>query len=232
MTAQALIQTEMVNKIYNQQRPDAFQAVRDVSLQINQASVVALKGPSGSGKTSLLSLLGAMARPTSGRVFVSDREISRLPERFLTEVRRNTFGFIFQQFQLIRNLTVLENILLPCYPLGLDMREIEARGMALAEQFGLVDKVSNRIDQLSGGEQQRVAISRALINDPLVLIADEPTAHLDSRLAGEFLSSLEQLNEQGRTIVIATHDPYVFNHSFVQQVVTMHDGQVTMVEDQ
>lgn len=232
MTAQALIQTEMVNKIYNQQRPDAFQAVRDVSLQINQASVVALKGPSGSGKTSLLSLLGAMARPTSGRVFVSGREISRLPERFLTEVRRNTFGFIFQQFQLIRNLTVLENILLPCYPLGLDMREIRARGMALAEQFGLVDKVSNRIDQLSGGEQQRVAISRALINDPLVLIADEPTAHLDSRLSGEFLSSLEQLNEQGRTIVIATHDPYVFNHSFVQQVVTMHDGQVTRVEDQ
>jgi putative ABC transport system ATP-binding protein len=232
MTAQALIRTEQVNKIYNQQRPDAFQAVRDVSLQINQASVVALKGPSGSGKTSLLSLLGAMARPTSGRVFVSDREISRLPERFLTEVRRNTFGFIFQQFQLIRNLTVLENILLPCYPLGLDMREIRARGMALAEQFGLVDKVSNRIDQLSGGEQQRVAISRALINDPLVLIADEPTAHLDSRLAGEFLSSLEQLNEQGRTIVIATHDPYVFNHSFVQQVVTMHDGQVTRVEDQ
>lgn len=232
MTAQALIRTEQVNKIYNQQRPDAFQAVRDVSLQINQASVVALKGPSGSGKTSLLSLLGAMARPTSGRVFVSDREISRLPERFLTEVRRNTFGFIFQQFQLIRNLTVLENILLPCYPLGLDMREIRARGMALAEQFGLVDKVSNRIDQLSGGEQQRVAISRALINDPLVLIADEPTAHLDSRLSGEFLSSLEQLNEQGRTIVIATHDPYVFNHSFVQQVVTMHDGQVTRVEDQ
>jgi putative ABC transport system ATP-binding protein len=232
MTAQALIRTEQVNKIYNQQRPDAFQAVRDVSLQINQASVVALKGPSGSGKTSLLSLLGAMARPTSGRVFVSDREISRLPERFLTEVRRNTFGFIFQQFQLIRNLTVLENILLPCYPLGLDMREIRARGMALAEQFGLVDKVSNRIDQLSGGEQQRVAISRALINDPLVLIADEPTAHLDSRLAGEFLSSLEQLNEQGRTIVIATHDPYVFNHSFVQQVVTMYDGQVTRVEDQ
>jgi putative ABC transport system ATP-binding protein len=232
MRAQALIRTEQVNKIYNQQRPDAFQAVRDVSLQINQASVVALKGPSGSGKTSLLSLLGAMARPTSGRVFVSDREISRLPERFLTEVRRNTFGFIFQQFQLIRNLTVLENILLPCYPLGLDMREIRARGMTLAEQFGLVDKVSNRIDQLSGGEQQRVAISRALINDPLVLIADEPTAHLDSRLAGEFLSSLEQLNEQGRTIVIATHDPYVFNHSFVQQVVTMHDGQVTRVEDQ
>lgn len=232
MTAQALIRTEQVNKIYNQQRPDAFQAVRDVSLQINQASVVALKGPSGSGKTSLLSLLGAMARPTSGRVFVSDREISRLPERFLTEVRRNTFGFIFQQFQLIRNLTVLENILLPCYPLGLDMREIRARGMALAEQFGLEDKVSNRIDQLSGGEQQRVAISRALINDPLVLIADEPTAHLDSRLAGEFLSSLEQLNEQGRTIIIATHDPYVFNHSFVQQVVTMHDGQVTRVEDQ
>jgi putative ABC transport system ATP-binding protein len=173
-----------------------------------------------------------MARPTSGRVFVSGREISRLPERFLTEVRRNTFGFIFQQLQLIRKLTVLENILLPCYPGELDMREIRARGMALAEQFELEDKVSNRIDQLSGGEQQRVAIARALINDPLVLIADEPTAHLDNRLAGEFLSCLEKLNEQGRTIIIATHDPYVFDHSFVQQVVTMRDGQVTGVKDQ
>lgn len=230
MTGQALIRAEQVNKIYNQHRPDAFQAVHDVSLTIEKASVVVLKGPSGSGKTSLLSLLGAMSRPTSGRVFVSDREISRLPERFLTNVRRDTFGFIFQQLNLIRNLTVLENILLPCYPGNLDMRDIQARGKALVGQFDLENKVSSKISQLSGGEQQRVAIARALINDPQVLIADEPTAHLDSRLAGEFLSSLEVLNQQGRTLVIATHDPYVFDHPFVQQVVTMHDGRVIGVE--
>ena len=122
MSGQPLIQAEQVNKIYNRNRPDAFQAVRDVSLTIEEGGVLVLKGPSGSGKTSLLSLLGAMTRPTSGRVLVAGREISRLPERFLTEVRRNTFGFIFQQFNLIRNLPVLENILLPCYPGSLGMR--------------------------------------------------------------------------------------------------------------
>lgn len=225
-----LIRAEQINKIYNQNRPDAFQAVHDVSLQIAPASVVVFKGPSGSGKTSLLSLLGAMTRPTSGRIFVAEREISRLPERFLTEVRRSTFGFIFQQFNLIRNLSVLENILLPCYPGSLELRAIRARGLALADQFDLQNKLSAKIDQLSGGQQQRVAIARALINDPQVVIADEPTAHLDSRLAAEFLASLAGLNAQGRTIVIATHDPQVFNHPFVQQVVTMHDGRVTGVE--
>ncbi len=227
MTMQPLIQAELVNKIYHPKRPDAFHALHDVSLTITAQSVVALKGPSGSGKTSLLSLLGGMARPTSGRVVVAGREISRLPERFLTGVRRKTFGFVFQQLQLIRNLPVLDNVLLPLYPLDLGPGEMRLRGMALLEQFGLKDKASRRIEQLSGGEQQRVAIARALINDPQVLIADEPTAHLDNRLAEEFLEILQTLNEQGRTIIIATHDPVVFNHNFVQTVVNMHDGKIT-----
>lgn len=225
-----LIQTERVNKIYNQNRPDAFQAVRDVSLEIAPNDVVVLKGPSGSGKTSLLSLLGAMARPTSGRVIVAGREISRLPERFLTQVRRRTFGFIFQQFNLIRNLSVLENVLLPCYPENVAPGQLRTRGMALLADFGLQDKARNRIDQLSGGEQQRTAIARALINNPQVLIADEPTAHLDSRLAEEFLKLLEELNRQGRTIIIASHDPFVFEHRFIRQVLNVHDGCLTGVE--
>ena len=227
MPMHPLIQAELVNKIYHPHRPDAFHALRDVTLTITAESVVALKGPSGSGKTSLLSLLGCMARPTSGRVIVGGREVSRLPERFLSEVRRKTFGFVFQQLHLIRNLPVLDNILLPLYPDSLAMGEMRSRGMALLEQFGLTGKASRKIEQLSGGEQQRVAIARALINDPQILIADEPTAHLDNRLAEEFLAILQTLHKQGRTIIIATHDPTVFDHEFVQKIVTMDDGQVT-----
>jgi len=230
VTGEALIRIEQVDKIYNPNRADAFHAVRGVSLEIIAGSVVVLKGPSGSGKTSLLSLIGAMSRPTSGRVFVHDREISRLPERFLTEVRRRTFGFVFQQFHLIRNLSVLENLLLPGYPGPVGMAELRRRGMELLQNFDLAGKVSRNIDQLSGGEQQRVAIARSLINDPQILIADEPTAHLDRGLAIEFLDCLQLLHDQGRTIVMATHDPFVCEHSMVTQVAAMEDGRLLGVE--
>jgi len=230
VTGEALIRIEQVDKIYNPNRADAFHAVHQVSLAIEAGSVLVLKGPSGSGKTSLLSLIGAMTRPTSGRVFVRDREISRLPERFLTEVRRQTFGFVFQQFHLIRNLSVLENILLPGYPGPVGMRELSRRGMELLQSFDLADKVSRNIDQLSGGEQQRVAIARALINDPQILIADEPTAHLDRGLAIEFLDCLQSLHDQGRTIVMATHDPFVCEQPMVTRIASMLDGRLLGVE--
>ncbi len=230
MAENALIRTEQVDKIYNPNRVDAFHAVHGVSLAIETGSVVVLSGPSGSGKTSLLSLIGAMCRPTSGRVFVAGDEISRLPERFLTEVRRTTFGFIFQQFHLIRKLSVLDNVVLPSFPNGTSLGAIRQRGLRLLETFDLAEKASRPIDQLSGGEQQRVAIARALINDPQVVIADEPTAHLDSRLAEEFLAYLKQLNDQGRTIVMATHDPAVREHDFVRQVLHLHDGRLTDID--
>ncbi|ORJ62388.1 ABC transporter ATP-binding protein [Geothermobacter hydrogeniphilus] len=219
-----MIQLENVTKIYNPRRPDRVEALRGLSLRIPAEGVSVLRGPSGSGKSSLLSLIGCMARPTSGRVLVEGREVSRLPERFLTEVRRETFGFIFQQFNLVRALSVRENVLLPLYPLAEGFSAMRRRADRLLEQFGLADKARRRVATLSGGEQQRVAIARALINNPRIIIADEPTAHLDSRLSGELLTALQQLAAEGRTVIIATHDRLAAEHPMVDRRFELRDG--------
>jgi len=219
-----MIQLENVTKIYNPRRPDRVEALRGLSLQIPAEGVSVLQGPSGSGKSSLLSLIGCMARPTSGRVLIEGREVSRLPERFLTEVRRETFGFIFQQFNLVRALSVRENVLLPLYPLAEGFSAMRRRADRLLEQFGLADKARRRVATLSGGEQQRVAIARALINNPRIIIADEPTAHLDSHLSGELLTALQQLAAEGRTVIIATHDRLAAEHPMVDRRFELRDG--------
>ncbi len=221
-----LIKTEGLEKIYNAGRPDEVRALREVSLEIDAGEVVVLKGPSGSGKSTLLSLLGCMTRPTSGRVTVAGRDVSRLPERFLTEVRRETFGFIFQQFNLLRQLSVLDNVLLPLYPLPCSLREMHRRAEALLDELGLSLRQHLKVRYLSGGEQQRVAVARALVNGPQIIIADEPTAHLDSGLAGELMEILGRLNGQGKTVVIATHDRFVYEHPLVGRIVPLHDGRL------
>jgi putative ABC transport system ATP-binding protein len=221
-----LIETVDLHKTYNPGKPDEIRALQGVSVQIEAGEVVALKGPSGSGKTTLLSLLGCMSRPTSGRVAVAGRDVSRLPERFLTAVRRQTFGFIFQQFNLLRDVGVLENVLLPLYPQECPPKEMQRRAEQLLEQLGLARRRHLKIRQLSGGEQQRVAIARALVNAPQIIVADEPTAHLDSELAGELLEILAGLRDEGKTIVIATHDPFVFDHPLISRTVAMRDGRL------
>jgi len=160
--------------------------------------VTALCGPSGSGKTTLLTIIGCLARPTSGRVHLRERDISGLPERFLTEIRRSTFGFVFQQFNLIKGLSARDNVMLPAYPLGGDWRALHDRAETLLETLKLGHRRHARVEWLSGGEQQRVAIARAMINDPQVVIADEPTANLDTALSREFMAILENLKEQAR----------------------------------
>jgi putative ABC transport system ATP-binding protein len=157
---------------------------------------------------------------------VDGRDVAKLPERFLTQIRREKFGFIFQQFHLLRNVTVFENILLPLYPLDMKVSEMKERVQILLEKFGLAEKNSLTVKQLSGGEQQRVAIARALINDPEVIIADEPTAHLDMKLAAEFIDILAGLRSEGKTIVIATHDPFVHDHPLVSMTIAMRDGRL------
>ncbi len=224
-----MVEIEKVSRIYNPGRPDAFQALREVSLQVRRGEMVVLKGPSGSGKTSLLSLIGCMARPTAGRIVVGGKDVAKLPERFLAQIRVRTFGFIFQQFNLIRDIGVLENILLPLFPLDMGIGEMQERGRRLLERFGLEKKIRAKVGQLSGGEQQRVAIARALINDPEIIIADEPTAHLDSKLSADLLRILEEINRSGKTIIIATHDPLVYDSPAVHRLVGMHDGRI--VED-
>lgn len=225
----ALIETAELNKIYNRHRPDEVTALRDVCFSVGKGQVAALRGPSGSGKSSLLSLIGCMARPTSGSLRVEGREVSRLPERFLAEIRRNLFGFVFQQFNLLRDLSVVDNILLPLYPIGLGAAEMQQRAEAVLDQLGLGEKRQMKASQLSGGEQQRVAIARALINRPDIIIADEPTAHLDSRLTQELLSILARLKAEGKTIIIATHDPELYQQKLIDRSYLMHDGHLTEV---
>ena len=221
-----LIEVNNIGKVFNAGKPNEFTALAQVSLSIESERVTVLKGPSGSGKTTLLSILGCMARPTSGRILLKDREISSLPERFLTQIRRRTFGFIFQQFNLIRGITALENIMLPAYPDGENLTSLKLRARKLLELFDLADKETSRIESLSGGQVQRVAIARALINDPEVIIADEPTAHLDSKLSAEFMEIMKRLKGGKKTILMASHDPIVHESDVVDRVVKMRDGKL------
>ncbi len=219
-----LIQIDQVSQTFNRHQPDEVQALRDVSLDLQTGETTVLTGPSGSGKTSLLSLIGCMARPTSGRVHLEQREVTRLPERFLAEVRRENFGFVFQQFNLLRDLTVTDNILLPLTPTSLPAREMRNRAEEVLERFDLTRRATLKVRQLSGGEQQRVAIARALINRPRVLIADEPTAHLDHALAEGLMELLSSLKTDGTTLILASHDPFVIDHPLIDRRVQLHDG--------
>ena len=226
-----MIELRDVSKIYNEGAPNEVRALRDVSLRVPAGRVTVFKGPSGSGKTTLLTLVGCLARPTTGRILLDGELISSLPERFMTEVRRKTFGFVFQRFNLIRGLSVIENVMIPAYPLGPGYQELKGRALALLERFRLADKAAMKTEYLSGGESQRVAIARALINDPEWIIADEPTANLDSRLALQFLDEVRDLKEAGKSLIITSHDPRIFEADAVDMVVDMEDGRVTGVEE-
>ena len=221
-----MIELHEVSKVFNQGQPNECRALRELSLRLERGGITVFKGPSGSGKTTLLTLIGCLARPTAGRITLDGRLLSNLPERFLTEVRRHTFGFVFQRFNLLRGLTVLENVMLPAYPLGKPYRELRDGARALLDRFGLGAKAENRVEWLSGGEAQRTALARALINDPAVLIADEPTANLDSALSREVLALLGELAMQGRAVLISSHDPLVFEAVQVDRVIELHDGCV------
>ena len=221
-----MLELTNIRKAFNQGKHNEYWALSGIDLAIPEKQVTALRGPSGSGKTTLLTILGCLARPTEGRVRLKGEDISGLPERFLTEIRRRTFGFIFQQFNLIRGLSAIENIILPAYPGGQPRRELLEKAEALLADVALGHRRDAKVEWLSGGEQQRVAICRALLNDPEVLIADEPTANLDTKLAGEFLGILEKLADKGRTIVLTSHDPLVVDSRVVNFVVTLRDGQI------
>jgi len=221
-----MIRLNDVTKVFNQGRHNEHRAVAGVTLDIEDGRVTVLRGPSGSGKTTLLTLIGCLARPTSGRVRLDGRDISSLPERFLTEIRRSTFGFVFQRFNLIHGVSVLENVMLPAYPLGGDHGALRRRALALLARLGLNGKSDARAEWLSGGEAQRVAIARALINDPRVIIADEPTANLDTALSRAFLDIVGELKAEGRTLILTSHDPRVCEAPVVDRVVTMRDGEL------
>lgn len=221
-----MIELQGVGKAFNQGRHNEQWAVRDLNLDIETGQLTCLRGPSGSGKTTLLALIGCLARPTVGRISLDGEPLSGLPERFMAEVRRRTFGFVFQRFNLIRGLTLLDNVMLPAYPEAPPHGVLRARALGLLERFGLGNLAGQRVEWLSGGEAQRTAICRALINEPRVLIADEPTANLDSHLSTEFMAIAAELVAAGKTLILSSHDPRVYESPGVQRVVGLRDGRL------
>jgi putative ABC transport system ATP-binding protein len=223
-----MIELKHVTKVFHKGNANEFMAVDDISLTIDPNMVTVLKGPSGSGKTTLLSIIGAMTKPTTGRVEIFNREITSLPERFLAEIRRKTFGFIFQQYNLIKGITALENVMIPAYPNGEHHGPLKKRALGLLDLFNLSHKAASKVEWLSGGEAQRVTIARALINDPQIIIADEPTAHLDTKLSKEFIETMVKLNNEGKAVLIASHDPLVCESATVNRVIEFRDGRVSV----
>jgi putative ABC transport system ATP-binding protein len=204
-------------------------ALAGVSLTIHKGSFWSIMGSSGSGKSTMLNLLGCLDRPTSGQYFLEGHDVSRLSDDELSEFRLRHLGFIFQSFNLIAQLTVRENIELPLFYLGWDPEHSRERAAELAEMVGLGDRLSHRPAELSGGQQQRVAIARALSNDPSILLADEPTGNLDSATSGQIMELLAQLHDQGKTIIMVTHEPDIA--AYAPNSVHMKDGLIDRVTE-
>ncbi len=201
------------------------QALRGVNLSIENGEFTALVGPSGSGKTTLLQLMGCLDQPTTGQVFINGKDVSKLNRNQRADMRRGTIGFIFQFFALIPTLTAYENIEIPLLLAGKSPSERHERVMQLLEAVDLSDRAHHRPDQLSGGEQQRVAIARALATNPTLILADEPTANLDTANGQQVMEIMARLNkETGITYIFATHDPRVIKYA--RRIVTMRDGKI------
>jgi putative ABC transport system ATP-binding protein len=212
-----------VSKQY-QMDGEVVNALRGVTLEVPEGDYLAIMGASGSGKSTLLNLLGCLDRPTSGTILLGDEDVSRLSDDRLSEIRASRIGFIFQSYNLIPQLTVLENIEVPLYYQGrLSVRD-RRRCQELAEMVGLGERLKHRPTQLSGGQQQRVAIARSLVNDPFFILADEPTGNLDSATTEEILALIDRLNEAGKTIIMVTHEHEVGNRS--RRIIRLKDGQV------
>jgi len=200
-------------------------ALRGVSLNVGEGDFVALMGPSGSGKSTLLNLLGCLDRPTSGQYSLGDEDVSQMPDDQLSDIRSRYLGFIFQSYNLLPQYTVVENIQVPLLYQGKRMTpQTHERCVQLAELVGLGDRLDHRPMQLSGGQQQRVAIARALVNDPHVILADEPTGNLDSKTSDEIMHLLTRLNQAGKTIIMVTHENDIA--AWAKRVIRMRDGHV------
>lgn len=201
-----------------------FNALDGVSLRIRQGEFVSITGPSGSGKSTLMHIIGLLDNPTSGQVFLEGRDISHLEEKELAEIRNVTLGFVFQQFNLLSKTSALENVSLPLLYSDVPKKEHDELALQMLKKVGLADKIKNTPAQLSGGQQQRVAIARALVNNPKIILADEPTGNLDSKSGTEIVTLLHQLHHEGHTIVLVTHDMDLARQA--QKIVIIKDGKI------
>jgi len=221
----SIVHTEEVWKIYGSAGAHLVEAVNDVTIEIEEGKVTAFGGPSGSGKSTLLGLIGLLTKPTRGKVFVDNEELSALSEVYRTKIRREKIGFIFQANYLIPQLTAVENVALPkiCTDTTRSDAEKAAREKLIALDMG--DRLNFRVAELSGGEQQRVSIARSLMNSPKILIADEPSSSIDEKLTEELLTSLRRMaDEESLTVIVATHDQRVL--SWADQLYTMKEGKI------
>ncbi len=223
----AIVRTENLCKTY-QMGPSKLTVLRDVSVAIKQGEYIAIMGPSGSGKSTLLNLLGCLDQPTTGKYFLGGQDVSMVDDDELSAIRGAKIGFIFQSYNLIHQLNIIENIEVPMIYQNFSESASEARARELAEIVGLGDRLSHRTTELSGGQQQRVAIARALANDPLIILGDEPTGNLDSKSGKEILDLLDDLHRQGKTLVIVTHDDDVSRRA--QRVFHVLDGRIERIE--
>jgi len=221
--SESIVRLEGVEKTYRM-GPVTVQALRGVSLQIDAGDYVSIMGPSGCGKSTLLNVLGCLDRPSSGRYFLGADDVSNLDDRDLSDVRGARLGFIFQSYNLIQQLTVVENIEVPLFYQGCGEDEMRERAVELAKIVGLETRLNHKPFELSGGQQQRVAIARALVNDPIVILADEPTGNLDSTSGQEILKVFDELHQRGKTIILVTHDQEVGRRA--GRSVRLRDGLV------
>ena len=200
-------------------------ALRGVTLSVNEGEFVAIMGASGSGKSTLMHIIGFLDKVTSGQYFFDGEDANQFDDSKLAEIRNRKIGFVFQAYNLLARTSVLDNVLLPTiYTPHLDRKEIEKKAWQILEKLNLSHRVDHQPNQLSGGEQQRVAIARALINDPRLILADEPTGNLDSKSGQEVMENLQDLNEEGHTIVMVTHEKYVAECA--RRIITLKDGQI------
>ncbi len=223
-----MIELKNITKIYDLNKNDQVTALKNINLSINEGELIVLKGSSGSGKSTILSLIAALNKPTSGEVIVDSKKISKLPDNFASIYRRDNIGFIFQKYNLIADISVKENILLPLIPLNPNTSELDEKLNSVMEKFKISHKKESLVKNLSGGEQQRVAIARANVNNPKIIIADEPTANLDEKLSLHFIEILKELKTAGKTIVVATHDPLFFDLDFVDREIEVSNGTIAV----
>ena len=218
-----ILELKNVSKSYCS-NDNLFYALKNISLKINQGDFISITGPSGSGKSTLMHIIGLLDNPTSGQVLLENKDISSLKERQLSQIRNVTLGFVFQQFNLLPKTSALENVLLPLLYSDVLKKDQKQMGMQMLTKVGLESKINNTPAQLSGGQQQRVAIARALINNPKIILADEPTGNLDSKSGQSIMELLHQLHYEGKTIVMVTHDMDLAKQA--KKLIIIRDGEI------
>jgi len=216
-----MLEIKNISKVYGEGTAKVV-ALNNVSLRMNEGDFIAVMGPSGSGKSTLLNIIGGLDHISSGEVILDGKRIDSLDENALVDIRRGKIAYVFQQYHLISSLTALENVLLPLTFCGANKKDQKA--LDILKRVGLEKRADHKPSQLSGGEQQRVAIARALVNDPSLLLADEPTGNMDRKTGKEILALFDQLNKEGRSIVMVTHDPEIAGYA--KEIVVLQDGQI------